>query len=204
MVRAFYITGLSVAFVFMITTIALFFYVDDLRHGYHNSTDYGSGLYSFRSRPHVQVTRVIGVVSLLVFFFYVFLYIFGMIKARNTTVLVMGILGLLFTGSALIFDLIMIMDARHITFDEVGLFFSVWAFFMLGFCIPCVFVTSPAQLEQERLMREYQRSAYHNPYQQWPQQYHQQQQGTNYHPPHYHQQVPPIQNQGHHPNDNRV
>lgn len=169
MIRGLFITGCILAFVYMLGSIFMFIYVDDIRHNsYYSSYDYSYSS-SYSSRPHVTMTRIMGGINAVAFLFFIFLYIYGMVKAKHTTVLVMGIIGLLFTAIAMLMDLVMVMDARHTTFDEIGPAFTIWGFFMLAFCIPCAILTGAKQLEEYRKKREYQKMMMNNPYQ-WQQQ----------------------------------
>jgi hypothetical protein len=171
--RGLYITGAVVAFLYMTISIFLFVYVSDMRHdNYYSTYDYST--YSGNNRPHVAATRIIGAITALVLLFYILVFIMGMVKVRNTTVMVLGIIGLLFTAVSILIDLVMVAN-RSITFDEIGPVFTTWSFFMLAFCIPCAIITGPKQLEEQRRKREMQQMMMNNQYM-W-QQYYQQQQG---------------------------
>lgn len=182
MIRGLYITGTVIAFAYMIASIVMVIYTKDLRNDYYSTYDYSYDDYG--DRPYVATTRLMGALSALALFFYIFLYIYGMVKAKTTTVLVIGIIGLLFTAIAMLFDLFMVIEARSTSFDEIGPLFSTWAFFMMAFCIPCAIVTGQKQLEEHRRKKEMQKMMMQNQYhwQQYYQQQYQQQQQQQYNP----------------------
>ena len=163
MIRVHFITTLILSFLLMIITVVLFFYVKDLRHGYYNSA-LGTFEHSTNFRPHLQASRFIGLFLALIFSYYIFVFIYGFIKSRHTAILVLGILGILFTALAILIDLVMVMD-RSTTFDEVGPVFTVWAFFMLAFTIPCAILSGKKQLADYHAKKEMEKLMFSNPMQ---------------------------------------
>jgi hypothetical protein len=162
MTRSLFVTGIVLAFLYMVGSIFLVIYIGDMRHSYYTTYDYSYD--NDTSRPYVSLTRIIGGLTSLAFFFYVFIYIYGMVKVKHPTAMVMGILGLVFTAIAMMFDLFMIVDARHTTFDEIGPVFTIWSFFMLAFTIPCAILSGTKQMEEYKRKKEMQKMMFSNPY----------------------------------------
>lgn len=76
-----------------------------------------------------------GLITLLFILFFVAMNLINLISVKTMTSKVMSIIGLSLTGIALFFNVIMLLEPRSASYDEVGILFFLYAFIALAFAI---------------------------------------------------------------------
>ncbi|MES2589385.1 MAG: hypothetical protein V4622_10420 [Bacteroidota bacterium] len=100
---------------------------------YPYSSPYSS--YSSYSDSYSSLTEEAGVICLFFFLFFLYQFIFNLVKVKTKTSKVISIIGLSITGIFLLWDLLMIGDGGALSFDEVGAGFILFCMISLAFSI---------------------------------------------------------------------
>lgn len=116
------------------------YYVDEVSSAYwdsfFSSLDYGSdyGFYDYGRSPG-DLTFEAGLFMMLFILFYSALYISNIVKVKTTTTKVLTIIGMSLTFIMLLWDVLMLISPRGISFHEVGPVYIIWGVINLAFCI---------------------------------------------------------------------
>lgn len=141
MMRVLYIVALVLTLGFMVADA---YYVEEVSSARWSSyysydysyDDYGYNSYdSYDSGRDDELTIEAGIMSMIVFFFFIALYVLSLVKIKTTTMKVFSIIGLSLTGIFLVWDALMMSSPGGLSFDEVGPFFVIYGIIMLAFSI---------------------------------------------------------------------
>lgn len=130
MSRALHIIGIIAS---LILFVLIIFYVQKVFVERINSFDWNTFDSSIGSANNA--TREGAFVIGLFFIYYLFLFLWGMLKIKRTTYKVIAIISTVVTLGMLIWDSIMFNSPSHISFDEVAPAFMLYAVFILAFSI---------------------------------------------------------------------
>ena len=118
---------------------ALFFlslyYIVASYDAYWASWDYGYEDYYYYGPSRSEITTEGGLFTLVLTLFFVFLNIFNLVKVKTMTSKVLGIIGICFSGIALIVNLMMLAEPGRASYDETGPTWTILSIIMLAFCI---------------------------------------------------------------------
>lgn len=139
MMRVLYLIALVLTLGFMVADA---YYVEEVSSArwssYYSYDDYSYddyGYNSYDSGRDDELTIEAGIMSMIVFFFFIALYVLSLIKIKTITMKVFSIIGLSLTGIFLVWDALMMSSPGGISFDEVGPFFVIFGITMLAFSI---------------------------------------------------------------------
>lgn len=122
MARAFNIIGIVLSFVLAFVTI---YYATEASMAWWD--DYGP------SRKELTVEG--GSISLVLILFFVALNIINLVAVKTMTSKVMGIIGISLTGIILLLNVLMLIEPRNISIDEMGIATFFYCFIALAWSI---------------------------------------------------------------------
>ena len=127
------LSAIIISFIVFACTVGIMFYAKYLRSEYQHGE--WRTMHSLE-KPHVKLTVSYSYGIILSFIYFLAINIFCLLKIRKILNKLLSAFALLLVLGMCVVDIIMMIDAKHTSIDEIGFIFAIWAYVQMILLMP--------------------------------------------------------------------